>query len=99
MTWVAGVFDNFYGRPLTPPGIEVLDGRELCLSGVLGRTHYPLFFLNENTFSFTATTWGIVTGERRETNESISSALWSDAKQLPDEARMQPVKMLSMVQQ
>ena len=27
--------------------------------------------LTENTFSFTATTWGIVTGERREMNETI----------------------------
>ena len=28
MTWVTGVFDNFLGLPLTPSGIEVLDGRE-----------------------------------------------------------------------
>ena len=27
--------------------------------------------LTENTFSFTATTWGIVTGERRGMNEPI----------------------------
>jgi hypothetical protein len=27
--------------------------------------------LTENTFSFTATTWGIVTGERRGINEPI----------------------------
>ena len=24
MTWVTGVFDNFLGLPLTPPGIQVL---------------------------------------------------------------------------
>ena len=27
---------------MTPPGIEVLDGRELSPSDVLGRPHYPL---------------------------------------------------------
>ena len=27
MTWVAGVLDTFLGLPLTPPGIEVLEGR------------------------------------------------------------------------
>jgi hypothetical protein len=32
MTRVAGVFDNFQGLPLTPPDIEVLDGRNLKLS-------------------------------------------------------------------
>lgn len=42
MTRVAEVFDNFQGLPLTPPGIEVLDGRKLGPSNVLGRTHYPL---------------------------------------------------------
>ena len=42
MTGVAGVFDNFSGLPLTPPGVEVLDGSQLCPSDVLGRTHYPL---------------------------------------------------------
>ena len=42
MTRVAGVFDNYQGLPLTPPGIEVLDGRKLCPSNVLSRTHYPL---------------------------------------------------------
>ena len=35
-------FDNFQGFPLTPPSIEVLDGRELDSSDVLGHTHYPL---------------------------------------------------------
>jgi hypothetical protein len=39
---VAGVFGNFYSLPLTPPGIEVLDGRELGPSDVLGRSKYPL---------------------------------------------------------
>jgi hypothetical protein len=29
MTRVAGVLDNFYGLPLTPLGIEVLDSRKL----------------------------------------------------------------------
>ena len=29
MTGVAGVFDNFWCLPLTPPGVEVLDGRNL----------------------------------------------------------------------
>ena len=42
MTGVAGVFDNFQGLPLIPPGLEVLDGRQLCPNDVLGRTHYPL---------------------------------------------------------
>ena len=42
MTGVAGVFDNFQGLPLTLPGVAVLDGRQLCPSDVLGRTHYPL---------------------------------------------------------
>ena len=45
MTRVAGVFDNFQGLPLTPPGIEVLDGRKLCPSDVLGRSHYLLWRL------------------------------------------------------
>ena len=39
---MAGVFDIFYGLFLTPPGVEVLNGRQLCPSDVLGRTHYPL---------------------------------------------------------
>ena len=39
MTRVAGVFDHFQGLPLTPPGIEVLDGRKLGPRDVLGRTH------------------------------------------------------------
>ena len=42
MTRVAGVLDHFLGLPLTPPGIEVLDGRKLGPSDVLGRTYYPL---------------------------------------------------------
>ena len=42
LTRVAGVFDNFWGPSLTPPGIEVLDDRKLGPSDVLGRTHYPL---------------------------------------------------------
>ena len=42
MTGLTGVFDNFLGLPLTPPGVEVLDGRQLSPSDVLGRTHYPL---------------------------------------------------------
>ena len=45
MTWVAGVFDHFQGLPLTPPGIEILDGRKLGPGDVLGRTHYPLQWL------------------------------------------------------
>jgi hypothetical protein len=45
MTRVAGVFGNFWCLPLTPPGIEVLDGRKLGPSDVLGRTHYPLLCL------------------------------------------------------
>jgi hypothetical protein len=32
----------FEGLPLTPPGIEVLDGRKLGPSDVLGHSHYPL---------------------------------------------------------
>ena len=44
MTTVAGVFDNFKGLPLTPPGVEVLDGRQLCPRDVLGRrTHAKSF--------------------------------------------------------
>jgi hypothetical protein len=42
MTWVAGVFDIFKGLPLTPIGIEVLDGRELGPSDVLVSMHYPV---------------------------------------------------------
>ena len=42
MTGVAGVFDNFQSLRLTPPGVEVLDGRQLSPSDVLGHTHYPL---------------------------------------------------------
>ena len=42
---MTGVFDNCQGLPLTPPGVEVLDGRQLCPSDVLGCTHYPLKFL------------------------------------------------------
>jgi hypothetical protein len=42
MTWVAGVFDNLLGHPLTPTGIEILGVRELVPSDVLGRTHCPL---------------------------------------------------------
>ena len=42
MTWVTGVSDNFMGFPLTPPIIQVLDGRTLGPSDVLGRMHYPL---------------------------------------------------------
>ena len=42
MTRVAAVYGNFYGLPLTPPGIEVLDGRKLVPCDVLGRTHYTL---------------------------------------------------------
>ena len=41
MAWVGGVFNIFLGLPLTPPGIEVLDGRKLGPSDVLGSTHYP----------------------------------------------------------
>ena len=63
-TRMSGVFDNLYGLLPTPPGIEVLDGRELSPSDVLGHTQY---------------------------------ALQSDAKQLPYQTVMQPVKMLSMV--
>ena len=40
MTRVAGVFDNIHGLPLTPPGIEVLDGRKLGPGDVLGRSQY-----------------------------------------------------------
>ena len=39
MTWGAGVFDNFEGVLLTPPGIDV---RKLVPSDILGRKHYPL---------------------------------------------------------
>ena len=42
MSRVAGDLGNFLGRPLTLPGIEVLDGRKLGPSDVLGLTHYPL---------------------------------------------------------
>ena len=40
MAWVAGVFGNFSG--LTPPDIEVLNGRELGPSDVLGCPRHPL---------------------------------------------------------
>jgi hypothetical protein len=39
MTRVAGVYDNFQGLPLTPPGIKVLDCRKLGPSDVLGHLH------------------------------------------------------------
>ena len=42
MAWVAGVFGNFLGFPLTLPDIEVLDGRELGHSDVLSCLHHPL---------------------------------------------------------
>lgn len=42
MPWVAGVFDNYLGLPLTLPGIEVLDGWELSSRDVLGCTLRPL---------------------------------------------------------
>ena len=42
MTRVDGVFVNFQGLPLTPPGIEVLDGRKLGPSDVfIGRYALP----------------------------------------------------------
>ena len=40
-----GGFDNFMGLPLTPPGMEVLDSRDLDPSDVLGHTHYLLLHL------------------------------------------------------
>ena len=40
---VAGVFDNFMGLPLKPPSIEVLDGRKLGPSDVLGLMHHPQY--------------------------------------------------------
>ena len=43
MTRVSGVFGNFYGFPLTPPGIEFLDVRKLGPGNVLGHMHYPLY--------------------------------------------------------
>jgi hypothetical protein len=39
---MAGVFDNISGLPLTPPTVEVQDGRQLSPSDVLGRMHYPI---------------------------------------------------------
>jgi hypothetical protein len=42
MAWVVGVFNDFPGLPLTPPHLEVLDGRELGPSDVLGCPHHPL---------------------------------------------------------
>ena len=43
--WEAGVFRNFLGLPLTQPDIEVLYGRELDPSDVLGCLHHPLLRL------------------------------------------------------
>jgi hypothetical protein len=43
MTGVAGVVDNFQGLPLTPPGVEILDGRQLSPTDILGHMHYPLY--------------------------------------------------------
>jgi hypothetical protein len=65
MTRAAEVFGNILDLLLTPPNIEVLDGRKPGPGDVLGRTHYPLSCL---------------------------------AEQLPYQAVMQPVRMLSMVQ-
>ena len=45
MTGVAGVFE---GLPLTSPGIDVLDGKKLVLSDVLGRTDYHLWCLERH---------------------------------------------------
>ena len=42
MTRVAGVLGNVLGLPLTPPGTELLDGRKLGPSDVLGRANYPM---------------------------------------------------------
>ena len=43
MTWVAGVFGNFSGFPLTPPVIGVLDVMELGPGDVLGCPYPPLW--------------------------------------------------------
>ena len=67
MTSMAGVFHNFQGVPLTPPGIEVLDGRKLTPSDVLDSLHYPMLCVR------------------------------SEAEQLPYQAMIQLVRMLSMV--
>ena len=45
MAWVAGFFHYLLGLPLTPSLMEVLDGRELSPSDVLGCTHHPLYRL------------------------------------------------------
>ena len=45
MTWVTEVSDDFMGFPLTPPIIQVLDGRKLGPSDVLGRMCFPLYHL------------------------------------------------------
>ena len=42
MTRVAGVFDKFRAILWHLPNIEVLDGRKIGPSDVLGRMHYPL---------------------------------------------------------
>ena len=42
MTRVARVFGNSLGIPLTPPGIDVLEGRKLGPNDVLDCTHSPL---------------------------------------------------------
>jgi hypothetical protein len=39
---VYGVFNDFPGLPSTLPDIEVVDGRELGPSDVLGCPHHPL---------------------------------------------------------
>jgi hypothetical protein len=43
VAWVVGLFDNFWGLPLTPPDIEVLDGRELGTDDVLGCPYHTLY--------------------------------------------------------
>jgi hypothetical protein len=40
MAWVVGVFNDFPGVLFTQPDIEVLDGRELGPSDVLGCLHH-----------------------------------------------------------
>jgi hypothetical protein len=42
MTWVTVVFDHFLVLPLTLPNKQLLDGRKIGPSDVLGCTHYPL---------------------------------------------------------
>jgi hypothetical protein len=58
MAWVAGFFGNFLGVLLTPPYIEVLNGRKLSPSDVLGCSPTVLRVSVEEVLLPSLTSWG-----------------------------------------